>query len=118
VGLNTTPNTIGGTSILATAAYTVSGFASVAWQLQWFTTCRGVGYGTTTASTTLATAGQITINASTVPPITAVSDVVPLNTVTTIDASVTQWLYMTVTYSTSSATNSCTLQQLTLLGMN
>ena len=35
-----------------------------------------------------------------------------------VDFSVNQWLYLTVTFSTSSGTNSATLQQIVLYGLN
>jgi hypothetical protein len=109
---------IAGTSVLATAAYTITSFSAVAWELQFQTSFRTVGWGTTTVSTSPYTTGQFTINASSAPPTSALATniVIPAQA-TTIDASVNQWVYLTITFSTSSTTNSCTLQQFILYGM-
>ncbi len=117
IGLATASNSASGTSLLATQAYTITSFSAVSWQLDFQVLCRGAGYGTSSVSTSLLTSALIFINASSL-GVTAVSDVVAPNLVTTIDASVIQWLYATVTFSTSSTSNSCTLDTVYLLGMN
>jgi hypothetical protein len=117
IGLVSSSNSIAGTSLLATSAYTVTSLSSAAWQMTFGINTRTIGYGTTTVSTTLQTTGNFTINLS-APPTAGTSNVVPANVVTTIDASVNQWLYATVTFNTSSTSNSCTLQQALLFGAN
>lgn len=110
VGLNAAANTVSATSILATPALTVTSFASAGWSLDFEVLCRGTGYGTASVSTSLLTEGAYQAG--------AVGVQTPPASVTTIDASVNQWMWATVTFSTSSATNSCTLEKFTLFGMS
>lgn len=114
LGLVNSAGSISGTSILASEALTVTSLSGKPWLLNFQSVIRTVGYGTTTISTTLLTTGTLDIGGSAVG--TPVSSICTPVSVTTIDASVNQWLYATVTFSTASATNSCTLQQVILLG--
>ena len=110
VGLNGAPNTVSSTAILATPALTVTGFAAAGWSLDFETLCRGTGYGTASVSTSLLSEGNFQA--------AGVMTQTPPASVTTIDASVNQWMWATVTFSTASATNSCTLEKFTLFGMS
>ena len=111
VGLVSTAGSIAsGTTLFTAPAWTVTSLTNVAWELDFKLVARTVGYGTTTVSTTLSI--------SAVASFTTTQALVAPATVTTIDASVTQWLYATVTFSTASATNSMTLQQSILYGMS
>jgi hypothetical protein len=108
-----------GTAIMATSAYTITSFSAVAWQINFWINFRTVGFGTTTVSSSPYFTGNVTINPSAGPPTSAfATDVIIPTQATTIDASVTQWITPTITFSTSSTTNSCTLQQMILYGMS
>jgi hypothetical protein len=119
MGLN---STIGGnpttTAILTTAAYTVTSFSNVAWELDFQINFRTTGFGTASVSTTPYATANFTLNPSAGAPTSSISDVVLGSAPSTIDASVTQWLWLTVAFNTASATNSCTLQQMIVYGMS
>lgn len=113
MGVATSANSVAGTTLVSSPAITVTSFSSAGWEFDFKIVARGTGYGTTTVSTSLITSATMTTNTGTTAGITTQA---PPNLVTTIDASVTQWLYWTVTFSTASATNSCTLQEVIVLG--
>jgi hypothetical protein len=114
LGLATAPNTAtpgtGGGSLLATAAATVTSLAAVGWRFKADILSRNVGYGTTSVSTSLLTDGEVSI--------AAVQATGPPTLLSTIDASLQWWVYLTVTFSTSSATNSCQLTRADVWGLN
>jgi hypothetical protein len=113
MGVATAANSIAGTTLVASPAITMTSFSNAGWEFDFKVVMRGAGYGVTTVSTSLITSATMTVNNGTTAGITTQA---PPNLVTTIDASVTQWLYFTVTFSTASATNSCTLQELIVIG--
>ena len=114
LGLATAPNSITGTTLVASPAITVTSFSNAGWEFDFKIVMRGSGYGTTTVSTSLSSTATMSINNGTTAGITTQA---PPNLVTTIDASVNEWIYATVTFSTASATNSCTMQQVIVWGM-
>lgn len=118
VGVNSTAATAGGSSApTTTVLYTspaltmTSTTANLGWEVDLKILNRGTGYGTTATATSLFTSGifswstaQQCGNATAQP-------------ITNIDASVIQYMWATITFSTSSATNSMTLQQFLLYGL-
>jgi hypothetical protein len=120
-GLNTAANTIGGSTLVAANAVTVTNFSSSIWHGELLISCFGAGYGTSSVSTNLSSTLDIRFNNSATTQPSSTGGGVTLGGPTalqTIDFSVNQWLYLTVTFSTSSATNSATLGQLVLYGLN
>ena len=119
-GLNTAANTIGGSTLVAANAVTVTSLTNMIWHGELLISCFGAGYGTSSVSTNLSSTLDIRFNAAaTTQP--AASSGVTLGGPTAqqaVDFSVNQWLYLTVTFSTSSGTNSATLQQIVLYGLN
>lgn len=118
VGLVSSSNSVSGTAITTSQAVVINSVtAGLGWRFRFITVYRAVGYGTTTVSSSLLTTSTLFVNASTgtATAVATVAESVPLS-VTTIDSSVDQWVYATVTFSTASATNSCTLQQTCLFG--
>jgi hypothetical protein len=117
VGAASTTNTITGgtaTTLASTPALTVTSLSGAGWETDVWILNRGTGYGTSTVSTSLLTGGTYTVGAAS--GTSGASTVIVPNSVTTIDASVPQWLYATVTFSTSSSTNSCTLEMFSVFG--
>lgn len=112
LGLSSTPNAIAGTTLVAPPAITVTSLSNVGWDLDFRLLFRSSGYGTTTVSTSVLSSGVLSLGS------TNLQTTAPPNLVTTIDASVAQWLYATVTFSTSSATNSATMQSVLAWGMS
>jgi hypothetical protein len=122
IGLASTSNTITGTgtaTIISTSQAVVinSTTAGLGWGIDFDILYRGTGYGTTSVSSSILTTSTLRVNTSTATAtaVATIAESVPL-AVTTIDSSVDQWVYATVTFSTSSTTNSCTLEQTILLG--
>lgn len=121
VGLAAASNsTSGGTATTITTSQAVvinSVSANLGWSFNFHALFRTIGYGTTTVSSTILTSSRLLVNTSTATA-TATATIAESSptTVTTIDASVDQWVYATVTFSTASATNSCQLQQTLLFG--
>lgn len=111
---NTTTTGTGGGTLVASSAITITSISNQPWQFDVFTLSRGAGYGTSATSTNLLSFGNVTVNGATA-PITGISGPTSL---TTIDASATWWYNLAVTFSTASATNSCTLEMVMLRGMN
>lgn len=113
-GLATSSNNVSGTTLVASSAFTVTSWSSGSAVGKILISCFGAGYGTSSVSTNLWS--SLSLNGfGNALAVTAAGG--PTN-VTTIDASVNQWLYLTVTFSTASATNSATLQQLIVNGLN
>jgi hypothetical protein len=112
IGVSSTIQSISGgtaTTLLASTAMTITNLSGVGWELDFKILNRGTGIGTS-SSTSLLTTGVISVS-------TAQSVCAPTS-VTSIDASVNQWMYATVTFSTASGTNSCTLEQFMIYGMS
>ena len=114
-GLNTAAGTItSGKTLLTFPAFTCTSFSSATVKGRLLISNWGSGYGTSSVATNLQTSGDfIVYNAS---PGLAIAEG-PTQLATT-DFSVNQWLYLTVTFSTSSTSNSATLQQITVAGNN
>jgi hypothetical protein len=110
IGLASANNSIAGTTLIASTAITVTSLSAVGWNMRVKLGSRANGYGTTATSSNFRVSGLLTIGT------TNLVAVAPPVLVNNIDASVTQWIYASVTFSTSSATNSCTLQQVTVFG--
>lgn len=110
IGLASSANSIAGTALVTTPAVTVTSLSNAGWELDFKAVLRGAGYGTTTVASSLLTSAIASVGSN-------LQATAAPTLVTTIDASVTQWLYLTITFSTASATNSCTLQSLILSGM-
>jgi hypothetical protein len=123
IGLAAASNSVsGGTATAITTSQAVvinSVTAGLGWGIDFDILFRGAGYGTTTVSSSLLTTSTLRVNTSTATAtaVATIAESVPLS-VTTIDASVDQWVYATVTFSTSSSTNSCTLEQCILTGLS
>lgn len=120
-GLNTAPNTIaGGATLVAANAVTVTSLSNMTWHGEVLISCFGAGYGVSSVSTSLSSAIDIRFNvpATTQPAASSGQTLGGPTALSTIDFSVNQWLYLTVTFNTSSATNSATLGQIVLLGLN
>lgn len=112
LGLASSANSIAGTTLVAPPAITVTSLSNVGWELDFKLLFRSSGYGTTTVSTSVLSSAISSLGS------TNLQTTAPPALVTTIDASVTQWLYATVTFSTSSATNSATMQSVLMWGMS
>lgn len=119
-GLNTAANTIGGSTLVAANAVTVTSLTNMIWHGELLISCFGAGYGVSSVSTNLSSTMDIRFNvpATTQPAASSGQTLGGPTALQTIDFSVNQWLYLTVTFSTSSATNSATLGQIVLLGLN
>lgn len=119
-GLNTAPNNVSGSTLVAANAITCTNFASGIVHGEVLISCFGSGYGTSSVSTNLSSTMDVRFNnGSTTQP--AAASGISLGGPTalqTIDFSVNQWFYLTCTFSTSSASNSATLGQLVLYGLN
>lgn len=119
-GLATTPNNISGSTLVAANAFTCTSFAAGIVHGEVLISCFGAGYGTSSVATNLSSTMDVRVNnGSTTQP--AASSGITLGGPTalqTIDASVNQWLYLTVTFSTSSTSNQATLKQLVVYGLN
>jgi hypothetical protein len=113
-GLNTAAGTItSGKTLLTFPAFTCTSFSSATVKGRLLISNWGSGYGVTSA-TNLQTSGDfIAYNAS--PGLAVAAGPTQL---ATTDFSVNQWLYLTVTFSTSSTSNSATLQQIAVRGDN
>lgn len=110
LGLATASNNVSGTTLVASPAITMNlTTANLGWEFDFKIVMRGSGYGTTTVSTTLDSSAIMSWN--------TLQAVAAPTLVTTIDASVNQWVYATVTFSTASTTNSATLQSVIMYGM-
>jgi len=114
-GLSTIPNDISSAKTLAaSSAITVTSFTSAAFSGRLLISNFGSGYGTSSVATNLQSSmNLIYTNGAT----TGVNAVGP-TALQTVDFSVNQWLYFSVTFSTSSGTNSATLQQIIVRGEN
>ena len=106
----------GAITLITSPAFTVTSFAAgTPWFLDCDLLCKGGGYGTTAGSTVMLTCGSAEITPNVAGDLGAV--MVPQVT-TTMDASVTQWVWVAVTFSTAVATNTCQCQAIFAYGMN
>jgi hypothetical protein len=112
IGLATAANSIatGAVTLVTLPAITITSLSNVGWEIDFKAVMRGAGYGTTTVATTLATTAIASVGSN-------LQATAAPNVVTTVDASVTQWLWASVTFSTASATNSATMQSAILYGV-
>lgn len=108
LGFATSAQSVSGTSLVASTAITVTSLSAVGWQFDFDMLSRGTGQGTTATSSTILCTGTLSLA-------TLQSVCAPV-TVTNWDATGRNWLYATVTFSTASATNSCTLESTSLYG--
>lgn len=114
VGLSTSANTIGGSTLLTMPALTTTSYASGTFYGEAMIQNRGSGYGTSSVATNLLSSGWVMGSGNSA----FVFGPAGPTALQTIDFSVNQWMYLTVTFSTSSASNSATLQQLIVRGEN
>ena len=115
-GLSTTSGNISGSTLVASSAFTCTSYSSGSVIGRVLISCFGAGYGTgaTGTETNLWSTMGITAFGNSLQSTAAGG---PTN-LTSIDFSVNQWLYLSVTFSTSSASNSATLQQVIVSGLN
>jgi hypothetical protein len=114
-GLNTSAGTItGGKTLLTFPALTCTSFSSATVKGRLLIQNWGSGYGTSSVATNLQTSGDFTYTNSGTGGALAAGP----TALQTTDFSVNQWLYLSVTFSTSSTSNSATLQALVVRGDN
>lgn len=113
-GLNTAANAIGGSTLLTMPALVVTSFASGTVYGNFMIQNRGSGYNTSSVATNLLSSGWVMGSGNS----TNVFGCAGPTALQTVDFSVNQWLYLTVTFSTSSTSNSATLEQLVVRGEN
>jgi hypothetical protein len=87
------------------------------WQLDLEINTQNVGWGTTTISTQVLCTGRFTVGISTGASAASVYQTTQLNP-STIDNSVNNYIYGSVTFSTSSASNTMTMNMVKLYGEN
>lgn len=120
LGSTAGPTFITGTSVGVSAAITTqSGVTNVYWELGMDLICTVPGIGT--GNCTLSGAGLVSSPAGFASPFVYPLEPTTPNTATwtsTIDDSVTQYLNLTVTSSASSASNTLTMKQLLVYGLN
>lgn len=116
-GLDTSAGTLSsGTTLVACNAFATSAWSGGTVHGHIDISNFGSGYGTSSVSTNLwSTISLIANNGSTTGGVVAAGGPTQL---ATIDFSVNQWLYLTVTFNASSTSNSCTLQQIIVFGLN
>jgi hypothetical protein len=117
-GLATSPQsttTASGSTLVAANAFTCTSFASATVMGRLIVSCFGAGYGTSSVSTNLWSSMSIGYQNAGSAGGTVLGG--PAN-LATIDFSVNQWLYFTVTFSTASSSNSAIMQQLVASGLN
>jgi hypothetical protein len=113
-GLNTAPNNGSGSTLLTFPAFACTSFSSGT-VLGYFKIANwGTGYGTSSVATNLQSAGLITYAGN------STTGVIPagITQLATTDFSVNQWLYLTITFSTASTSNSAILKQFIVEGNN
>jgi hypothetical protein len=104
----------GGSALLTYPALTITSYAAGTIYGSGIIQCRGAGYGTSSVSTSLLSSGLI-LGTGNALQVTGCAGPTALQT---IDRTSNQWFYLTVTFSTSSATNSCQLASLVVRGEN
>jgi hypothetical protein len=114
LGLDTAYNTIGGSTLLTFPAMTVTSYSSGTVAGYAVIQNRGSGYGASSVSTNLLTSGYVLGYGNS----TSTSVAAGPTALQTIDFSVNQWLYLTILFSGSSASNSFTLEQVVVRGEN
>lgn len=115
-GLSTTSGNISGTTLVSSSAFTCTNFSSGTAMGRILISCFGAGYGTGATGTETNLWSSMSVSAAgNSTNVTAAGG--PTN-VTSIDFSINQWLYLSVTFSTASASNTAILQQLIVSGLN
>jgi hypothetical protein len=104
----------GGSALLTYPAVTVTSYTSGTVYGSGIIQCRGAGYGVSSVSTNLLSSGVLFGSGNSL----AVSAAAGPTALQTVDRTSNQWFYLTVTFSTSSVTNSCQLQSLVVRGEN
>jgi hypothetical protein len=104
----------GGSALLTYPALTMTSYSSGTFYGTGIIQCRGAGYGTSSISTNLLTSGTILGTGNSL----SISGCAGPTALQTVDRTANQWFYLTVTFSTSSATNSCQLASLVVRGEN
>lgn len=111
---------LSGTSVAVSAAITgSSGITNKWWELRLDLCCRTPGIGT--GNTTLSGSGYVASPSGFASPFVYALEPTTPDTATwtsTIDASLTQYLNVSMTWSASSASNTITCKELYLFGMN
>lgn len=120
MGTTSGPSTLSGTSIgVSSAITTASGVSTKQWELVLDLTLRTPGIGT--GNSTLFGAGWVTSPEGFASPFTySLQTTSPSSDTwtTTFDNSVNQYINISATWGTSSASNTCKLKQCMLLGLN
>jgi hypothetical protein len=115
-GLNTASNSIaGGTTLVAAGKFATSTWSSATVMGRIIISNFGSGYGTSSVSTNLWS--SMTVNAQNANGTGVVACGGPTQDAT-VDFSVNQWLWLSVTFDAGSASNTATLQQLIVYGLN
>jgi len=104
----------GGSALLTYPALTITSYSAGTIYGTGIIQCRGAGYGTSAVSTSFLSSGTI-LGTGNALQVTGCAGPTALQS---IDRTSNQWLYLTVTFSTSSATNSCQLASLVVRGEN
>lgn len=115
-GVNTSSNNVSGSTLVATNKFATSSWSGGTVYGRLIISNFGSGYGTSSVSTNLySTMSVIANNGSTTGGVVAAGGPTQL---ATTDFSVNQWLYLTVTFDSGSASNTAVLQQLIVYGLN
>jgi hypothetical protein len=114
LGLDTAANTIGGSTLLTYPALTITSYSSGTIAGYAVIQNRGAGYGTSSVATNLLSSGTLVGYGNSLSSVYAAGP----TALQTTDFSVNQWLYLTVQMSTSSASNTFTLEQVIVRGEN
>jgi hypothetical protein len=113
-GLATTANNVSGSTLVALPAFTCTSFSSGTVFGHLLISNWGSGYGTSSVSTSLQSSGWLAYTGNSTNGVVTAGP----TALQTTDFSANQWLYLTVTFSTSSTNNSATLEQLVVFGNN
>jgi hypothetical protein len=114
--LNTAPNSFVNTDplLLAYNAITVTSYSAGSVVGTGIIQSRGTGYGTSSVATSLLSSGSLDAFGNS----TVANGAAGPTALNTTDFSVNQWLELSVAFSTNSASNTATLEQFVLEGMN
>lgn len=113
-GLATAANSSGST-LVAAQPFTCTNFSSGTVHGRVLISNWGSGYGTSSVATNLQSTISLIANTASAAGVAAAGGPTQL---ATVDFSVNQWFYLTVTFSTSTSSNSATLEQVVLFGLN
>lgn len=127
VGSAATPQSTATTITATNTFFTSSAYSNssvvqtnVPWHFELDMSCTKVGIGTTAVSTSVLTTGFGGYTPAIVAAVGSVPTFGPVagNVITTFDASINQYIWVSVAFSTNSATNTCALTSLYVYGMN